>query len=232
MKCLKRVLLATVCIIIPILTGAAPIGYRYCEDDDHFTCYVVKRHDTWESLFPSEHERDLVMRINRMNTPLYSGLHLAIPRDRYASLSSFSPFPERISPPGEKVIYVSINPLVLAWGAYDSDGTLDAWGPAVGARGYCPDIGHGCHTSLGHFTIYRKEGPKCVSTKFPVGKGGAPMPWCMYFHGGFALHGSYEVPGFNASHGCVRMFVPDAEWLNQDFTANGQKVMVIITNTK
>jgi len=54
----------------------------------------------------------------------------------------------------------------------------------------------------------------------------------MYFHGGFALHGSYEVPGFNASHGCVRLFVPDAEWLNQDFTAGGQKVMVIITNTR
>lgn len=56
------------------------------------------------------------------------------------------------------------------------------------------------------------------------------MPWCMYFHGGFALHGSYEVPGFNASHGCIRMFVPDAEWLNQEFTNGEKEVQVFITN--
>jgi len=33
----------------------------------------------------------------------------------------------------------------------------------------------------------------------------------MFFHGGFALHGSPSVPGYNASHGCVRLFDDDAE---------------------
>ena len=43
------------------------------------------------------------------------------------------------------------------------------------------------------------------------------MPYCMYFHKGFALHGSHDVPGRRASHGCIRMFTRDAMWLNHNF---------------
>jgi lipoprotein-anchoring transpeptidase ErfK/SrfK len=31
------------------------------------------------------------------------------------------------------------------------------------------------------------------------------------------MHGSYTVPGYRASHGCVRMFNEDAQWLNKEF---------------
>lgn len=43
------------------------------------------------------------------------------------------------------------------------------------------------------------------------------MPYCMFFHKGYALHGSSDIPGYRASHGCVRMFVQDALWLNHEF---------------
>jgi lipoprotein-anchoring transpeptidase ErfK/SrfK len=35
----------------------------------------------------------------------------------------------------------------------------------------------------------------------------APMPHAIFFHGGFAIHGSYEIRrlGEPASHGCVRL---------------------------
>ncbi len=35
----------------------------------------------------------------------------------------------------------------------------------------------------------------------------APMPHAIFFHGGFAIHGSYEISrlGGPASHGCVRL---------------------------
>ena len=141
----------------------------------------------------------------------------------------YSPMKRQISPPGHKLILVSLNPNVLAFGAYGANGVLQYWGPVSGGRGYCPDVGRGCHTSVGTFSIYNHGGAGCRSSKFPVGRGGAPMPYCMYFHGGYALHGSYEVPGFNASHGCVRMFVNDAEWLNHDFTS-GSPVTVVIRN--
>ena len=31
------------------------------------------------------------------------------------------------------------------------------------------------------------------------------------------MHGSDDMPGYRASHGCVRMFVEDAKWLNHEF---------------
>ena len=200
-------------------------GVRLCKMTASFTCYRVRRGDTWEKLFPDPREQDIVMRVNRIGIPLESGMHLAIPKNlETADAMQFSPFPAQISAPGEKVIFVSLGQ--MAWGAYDSNGTLVKWGPASSARGYCPDIHHGCHTTTGKFAIYQKEGEGCFSTKYPVGRGGAPMPYCMFFHGGFALHGSYEVPGYNASHGCVRLLVDDAQWLNEEFTDIGTPVIV------
>ncbi len=34
-----------------------------------------------------------------------------------------------------------------------------------------------------------------------------------YFHGGYAIHGSYSVPAYPASHGCVRVGVSSMDWL-------------------
>jgi lipoprotein-anchoring transpeptidase ErfK/SrfK len=36
---------------------------------------------------------------------------------------------------------------------------------------------------------------------------GSPMPHSIFFHGGYAIHGSYEIKhlGSPASHGCVRL---------------------------
>jgi len=86
------------------------------------------------------------------------------------------------------------------------------------------------------FRVYNKEDHKCVSDIFPIGKGGAKMPWCMFFYKGFALHGSDDIPGYRASHGCVRMFIRDAEWLNKNFVdistdANQQRGTLVIVRS-
>ena len=111
------------------------------------------------------------------------------------------------------------------------------WGPATGGRERCPgDDGKYCYTKEGEFRVYSLGTSNCVSSKFPEPDGGAPMPYCMFFNGGQALHGSPGgVVNANASHGCVRMFVQDAEWLRYDFVeppmdANnyrGTKVVVL-----
>ncbi len=197
---------------------AASFGSYLCRDQTQYTCYTVKRHDTWDRLFKEPAKIDMVKRINRMNTPLERGMKIAIPKNwEHANIFDFAPFPKQIDPPGERKILVSLNPHVLAWAAYNAEGTLQAWGPASGGQDWCSDIGRGCHTKLGHFEIYQSEGRGCVSSKFPVHRGGAPMPYCMYFYKGFAIHGSPHVPGYNASHGCVRIFISDAKWLNQEF---------------
>jgi L,D-transpeptidase ErfK/SrfK len=205
-----------------------PIGRKLCQNNPNLICYTVKKNDTWQKLYPDFAKRDLVMRINRTNNALHPGVKIAIPKDiTTANVMDYAPFSKTINPPRRKVIIVSIDPNILAWGAYNAAGTLEAWGPVSAGKGWCPDIHRGCHTAKGTFVIYQKQGAGCVSTKFPVGRGGAPMPYCMFFHGGFALHGSYDVPGYNASHGCVRLLVPDAKWLNTQFVMD-EHVAVIV----
>jgi len=131
--------------------------------------------------------------------------------------TSFHNVPSRIS--GGNVVKVDLGN--RTWAAYDGQGSLVKSGRVSGGKDYCPDIHRHCRTVTGTFTIYSKQGPGCISKRFPVGRGGAKMPYCMFFHGGYALHGSYEVPNYNASHGCVRMVPSDAQWLNQNFVRVG-----------
>lgn len=181
-----------------------------------YHCVWTQRGQTWSNLFPDPNQRDIVMRVNRMNTRIYAGMPLAIPDNLdNVDIMDLSPMARQIPAPGRKVVI--FNPQVNAFGAYDADGQLVRWGPAAGGRDWCSDLDRPCHTTGGTYTIYTKSGVNCKSSIFPIPKGGAPMPYCMFFHGGYAIHGSPEVPGFNASHGCIRVFFGDAQWLNQDF---------------
>jgi len=56
-----------------------------------------------------------------------------------------------------------------------------------------------------------KRDPKPPGARFR----GAPMPYFLRFHGGYGLHAGF-LPGFPASHGCVRM----PERMAQIFFAN------------
>ncbi len=47
----------------------------------------------------------------------------------------------------------------------------------------------------------------------------------LYFNGGIAFHGAPSVPAYPASHGCVRLPMPIAEWF-PDFVNNGWPVYV------
>lgn len=136
-----------------------------------------------------------------------------------AKPSDFSkpPFPTQIDAPEEKFIVVS--PRKHAWGAYDSDGTLVAYGLASAGADYCHDIKKPCRTQTGTYRIYAMGDKRCYSARFPLPNGGAPMPYCMYFNRNQALHGSPpgSVVNNNVSHGCVRMHVADAKWLRYEF---------------
>lgn len=118
------------------------------------------------------------------------------------------------------------NPNTLTWKAIDENGHVVRTGRGSGGRHYCPDSGHACKTPSGVYHVLSKGGPGCVSSRYPVGKGGAPMPYCMYFSKNYAIHGSYEVPHHNASHGCVRLLPEDARWLSHNFVKIGTKVVI------
>lgn len=121
---------------------------------------------------------------------------------------------------------VLVDPNVHAWGAYNSEGNLVKAGLTTAGSSWCPDIHRPCKTKAGSFRVYSLGEPNCKSHIFPLPRGGAPMPYCMFFNGGQGLHGSYEVVEGNESHGCVRMHVADAEWLRYNFVNVGTKVVV------
>lgn len=119
------------------------------------------------------------------------------------------------------------NPNTHSWSAIDDSGNVVRSGRASGGRGYCPDSGKHCKTPAGTFHIISKGGPGCKSSLYPIGRGGSPMPWCMFFSKYYAIHGSYEVPkNANASHGCIRVTPGDANWLSHHFVRIGTTVIV------
>lgn len=78
----------------------------------------------------------------------------------------------------------------------------------------------GYATPLGRYRVYSKIVDEW-SHKY-----NAPMPYASYFTGGIALHGSADVPGYPASHGCVR--VPYI-WMRDVYNAApmGRQVLVL-----
>ena len=225
----KVAVLAAITLIGGLSIDTALASQRYygkflCGYPD-FSCVQVKRGDSWEKLFPNAREREMVMRLNRTNMPLKYRSWIVVPKNpsRISKLD-LSPFPLHRNTGGKKTIVVNLSD--HAFGAYNANGKLVHWGPVSGGKGYCPDVGRACNTATGAFAIYRTGSKGCYSTKFPIETGGgAPMPYCMFFHKGFALHGS-TLPGYHASHGCIRLFSEDAKWLNEDFAGVGTKVIV------
>jgi len=143
----------------------------------------------------------------------YSGYH-----------GSKKAFPNQIRAPGVRVFIFS--PRMKAWAAYLPNGRLAGYGRASGGAGWCADIKRSCRTPRGAFKVHRKGSPGCRSTRYPRPRGGAPMPYCMFFSKYYAIHGSPYVPNYNASHGCVRVTPSAARWLSNHFIHIGTKVIV------
>ena len=200
------------------------------------TSCLVDEGDTWESLFPDPRERLLIQKLNRRNTTLKPNISLMIPENTTGkTLMNFSPFPRQITAPGEKLLIW--DPKKLAWAAYDKNGNLVRWGPGIGGKDWCPDVERGCRTPVGTFRIIFKSGYNFRSSKYPLdtcrgnlpGRPGcARLYWFMCFNkDGEGFHGSDDMVGKNDSHGCVRVFPDDAEWLNRAFTEVGTKIVIL-----
>ena len=85
-------------------------------------------------------------------------------------------------------------------------------------RRYCVD-GH-CEiarTPRGHFTVQRRISGWRVSR---LGRLYNPL----YFTGGYAIHGG-ALPGYPASHGCVRISMDAAKWFPRE-VPNGTSVWI------
>lgn len=213
---MRKISLTVVMMFLMVSARAASFyGAALCAYPQYH-CITISGGQSWEQLFPDPVQRDLVQRINRSYNSLWSGKIIAVPNNlAHLNIYDVAPFPVKLT--GENEKQVIIDQEKLAWVAYDEQGNLVWWGPISSGRDKCSDSNRSCRTLTGIFRIFSKENDKCTSDVFPIGKGGAKMPFCMYFHKGFAMHGSDDIPGQRASHGCVRMFIQDAKWLNLNF---------------
>ena len=60
----------------------------------------------------------------------------------------------------------------------------------------------------------------------------SPMPHSIFFHGGFAIHGSYEISrlGGPASHGCIRLHPDNAATLYALVQQQGMEATTIVVS--
>lgn len=114
---------------------------------------------------------------------------------------------------GKKTVVVSIKN--QSFSAYDSSGYLVKSGRVSTAK-------RGYKTKRGTFrNLQKRGGSRCWSYKYDVG-----IPYCIFYSGGFALHGYHDVPDYPASRGCIRMLVDDARWLHNSFI-DGSTVLIV-----
>ena len=60
---------------------------------------------------------------------------------------------------------------------------------------------------------------------------GSPMPYSIFFNGGYAIHGSYEIRrlGRPASHGCIRLHPENAAVLFELVKANMRDTQIVVS---
>lgn len=82
----------------------------------------------------------------------------------------------------------------------------------------------GYRTPTGTFTPQRLE-RMWYSIKYD----NAPMPWSIFFYGGYAIHGTTEISklGSPASHGCVRLHPDNARVLFELVSQYGKPATLI-----
>ena len=84
---------------------------------------------------------------------------------------------------------------------------------------HCSTGRPGLETTPGVWTVYLK------SLRFWSQEYSSWMPYASFFHNGEGLHGYEDVPAYPASHGCVRLPMPEAPWVYQ-FASMGSTVFV------
>ncbi|MBS1902912.1 MAG: L,D-transpeptidase [Bacteroidetes bacterium] len=143
----------------------------------------------------------LVYKLNRRDLKhLKTGDSIVIPLAA-DSILAYSPFPRHLDSLGAQGKLLVISRRVQAFAAYEH-GTLVRWGP----------------TSTGKRTTPTPEGLYHTNWKSKQTHSTVDDAWILnwYFNldnlEGISLH-EYDLPGYPASHSCVRLLSEDAEWI-------------------
>ena len=116
-------------------------------------------------------------------------------------LLSLAPFPRQLETAGNVPKLVLVSRRVQAFGAYEH-GTLVYWGPTSTGKKSTPTP-----AGLYHANWKAKEKRSSINQSWI-------LPWCFNLddNAGIAFH-QFDLPGYPASHGCVRLLEDDAKWI-------------------
>lgn len=150
----------------------------------------------------SKEERYSILALNRLDSKnKWRADTLVIPAKIDTTLMSYSPFPYRLDLLKDvKKIVVFSYPL-QAYGVY-TNGDLVKWGP----------------TSMGKKSAQTKRGLMFANWKKELAISTVDSEWKLPYN--FNIHNTlgigwhqYDLPGFPASHSCLRLLMDDAKWM-------------------
>ena len=148
-----------------------------------------------------EEKLAIVLKLNRIDARHLRGdVTLVIP-EQVTDLITYSPFPHDLETARDAPKLLIVSRRVQAFGAYEF-GRLVRWGPTSTGKKATPTPAGLYHTNW-----------KSKATRSSVNAEWL-LPW--YFNidntRGISFH-QYDLPGYPASHGCIRLLADDASWI-------------------
>ena len=171
--------------------------------------------DSFNNRFSSA-QRKIIYALNRIDErKVWTGKELVIPDSISTDLMDYSPFPKELGMVDTIPKLVLISQRIQAFGLYES-GKLIKWGPVSSGKKSTPTP-NGLH--YGNYKAKRKV--SSVNEDWI-------LPYYFNFMNfeGVGTH-QYAMPGYPASHACVRLYMADAQyiydWANM-WTLNGSTI--------
>ena len=174
--------------------------------------------DSFQTKYNKE-QKDIIFALNRIDAGKVGiGFKLVIPDTMVSDLLKYSPFPENLEMLDSIPKTVLISQRIQGFGLY-KNGKLIKWGPVSSGKQSTP-------TPNGlNYANYKSK------LKISTINGEWKMPYYFNFMNlfGVGIH-EYSLPGYPASHACVRAYKEDAQfiynWAQQwNLDNSGQKII-------
>jgi len=173
--------------------------------DFHYTALAMKKNDSLVKEFKKKYSADelyTILAINRLDRKNITRPDtLVVPSVIEKDFLKYSPFPGNVPVLQDVKKFVFFSYPIQAFGVYEY-GNLVKWGPtSMGKKASQTDRGL-------HFANWKKE--VSISTVSDEWK----LRWNFNISNfkGIGWH-QYEMPGYPASHSCLRMLEEDAKWM-------------------
>jgi len=164
-----------------------------------------KQRDSLYAIFSkkyTERERYAILALNRLDSKSkWNSDTLVVPVKIDTTLMAYSPFPMQLDILSDVKKFVVFSYPIQAYAVY-SNGTLVKWGP----------------TSMGKKAAQTTRGLMFANWKKQLAISTVKSEWKLPYN--FNIHNThgigwhqYDLPGYPASHSCLRLLMNDAKWL-------------------